>query len=95
MILYRPRTCSLLLSLVLVLSACGEGSGDKGSVPYETLSEYGFFRAPIAEFQPVDGVIPYEVVIPSWADHTGKTRFMMLPPGEHVSVAGDEEWTFP
>ncbi len=89
------KTYSLVGCLVLGSLGCGAEPEDSGTVPYRTLSEYGFFRAPMAEFDPVDGVLPYEVTIPSWADHTGKGRFIVLPPGQRISVTGDEGWNFP
>ena len=63
--------------------------------PHEKLSAYGFFREPLVNLQPEDGVIPYQVAAPLWADHAGKARFIVLPAGQTIAVHGDEEWLFP
>jgi uncharacterized repeat protein (TIGR03806 family) len=58
--------------------------------PYQTLSAYGFFEGRLADMQPADGVLPYQVAAPLWADHAGKARFIVLPPGAALEVDGDD-----
>ncbi|EYF05432.1 SO2930 family diheme c-type cytochrome [Chondromyces apiculatus] len=64
-------------------------------IPYETLSEYGFFEGPLADLRPVAGVVPYEVTSPLWADHAGKGRFIVLPEGAQIDLGEVEDWQFP
>src|SRR5262245_41969168 len=80
-------------STVLVLGlACGEEPQgappvprpeiDLADVPYETLSEYGFFVGELVDEAPATGVLPYMVAAPLFADGAGKGRFLFLPEGE-------------
>ncbi|WP_437682523.1 SO2930 family diheme c-type cytochrome [Sorangium sp. So ce131] len=64
-------------------------------MPYETLSEYGFFEGELSALKPAAGVVPYEVAAPLWADHAGKGRFIVLPEGEKIAVGEGEDWQFP
>ncbi|HSN98171.1 MAG TPA: SO2930 family diheme c-type cytochrome [Candidatus Nanopelagicales bacterium] len=64
-------------------------------MPYETLSEYGFFEGPLVEQRPAAGVVPYEVASPLWADHAGKGRFLVLPEGGRARLGPLEEWELP
>ncbi|KYG04644.1 hypothetical protein BE21_45645 [Sorangium cellulosum] len=65
------------------------------SMPYDTLSEYGFFEGALSALKPVEGVIPYEVAAPLWADHAGKGRFLVLPAGGRIAASEVEDWEFP
>ncbi|AKT41421.1 SO2930 family diheme c-type cytochrome [Chondromyces crocatus] len=66
-----------------------------GEIPYDTLSEYGFFEGNMAELQPRAGVVPYDVLSPLWADHAEKGRFIVLPEGERIELREVEDWEFP
>ena len=88
-----PWICSALL-----LAACdddGGTGGARGEIPYDTLSEYGFFEGALADLKPVAGVVPFQVASPLWADHAGKARYFVLPEGTKVAFDGDEPWVFP
>jgi uncharacterized repeat protein (TIGR03806 family) len=92
-----------VLGLMLCLSMFGcsdESEGGLGfkspaNFPYRTLSEYGFFQGTLSELSPVDGVVPYQVISPLWADHAGKSRYIVLPEGERIEPVGPEDWTYP
>ena len=71
------------------------GFREVASFPFQTLSAYGFFRGDMSELQPVQGVVPYQVTSPLWADHAGKARFVVLPEGAQVKPGDAEEWEFP
>ena len=78
------------------LFACADtDSAPEAELPYETLSEYGFFEGPLAEFTPAEGVISYVPASPLWADHARKGRYIVLPGGAQVVPTGDEDWEFP
>ena len=50
---------------------------DLDALPYEYLSEYGFFVGEdLSALEPAAGVHPYTVVSPLFSDFAGKARFM-------------------
>jgi uncharacterized repeat protein (TIGR03806 family) len=94
------------LALAWGLVGCGgqeESQGEpasagpvlEGDIPFERLSEYGFFEGALAEQRPARGVIPYRVAAPLWADHAEKGRFFVLPEGAQVQATENEGWTWP
>ncbi|RMG93918.1 MAG: hypothetical protein D6705_17445 [Deltaproteobacteria bacterium] len=85
------------LCAVLWVAACSQGAGDgkPGDIPYERLSDYGFFVGDLRDLEPAAGVVPYRVVSPLWADHAGKARFVVLPEGEKATFDPGETWSFP
>lgn len=65
------------------------------TIPYGTLSEYGFFEGPLSKMRPRAGVVPYDVASPLWADHAGKGRFIVLPKESSIAFGELEGWQFP
>ncbi|MBS1568614.1 MAG: hypothetical protein JST45_04150 [Bacteroidetes bacterium] len=59
------------------------------SVPYAKLSQYHFFAAPMANLQPVAGVLPYEPITPAFGDYASKVRFVWMPPGSKAHYVSD------
>ncbi|HZF17156.1 MAG TPA: PQQ-dependent sugar dehydrogenase [Steroidobacteraceae bacterium] len=45
--------------------------------------------------QPASGLIPYTVNAPFWSDGAVKDRWIALPNGQNMAVAGDGDWTPP
>lgn len=68
---------------------------DLDRIPYETLSEYGYFMGDLAAEQPAPGVIGYQVAAPLWADHADKGRFIVLPEGAQLDTSNADEWDLP
>lgn len=62
---------------------------DLDSIPFPTLSEYGFFEGPLADLQPVAGVLPYQPITPEFGDYAEKVRFVWMPPGSKASYVSD------
>lgn len=62
---------------------------------FETLSEYCFFVGPLVDQAPREGVVPYEINAPLYADAAGKKRFIVLPEGEKIAYSPEDPWTFP
>jgi uncharacterized repeat protein (TIGR03806 family) len=106
----RPTGPGLGLGLLLACSAvlaCEEQPSepppppaprpvvDLAEVPYETLSEYGFFVGELADEAPAPGVLPYQVAAPLWADGAGKGRFLFLPEGRTLTLTERDEWELP
>jgi len=89
------RSTPLVLAL---LAGCASDDGedvDKGDPPYEKLSDYGFFEGPLVDMAPADGVVPYTVAAPLWADFAHKGRYMVLPEGGTIDYTDQDEWGFP
>jgi uncharacterized repeat protein (TIGR03806 family) len=61
---------------------------DLNEVPYNTLSEYGFYRGKIHDLQPVDEVIPYEPISSLFTDEAKKSRFVWMPAGRKARYNG-------
>ncbi|TWU18384.1 Quinoprotein glucose dehydrogenase B precursor [Allorhodopirellula heiligendammensis] len=58
------------------------------------LSDTGLFDS-VADHRVARGVIPYEVNVPFWSDHSLKDRYMALPEPASVTYDSEEEWGFP
>lgn len=106
--MHRRIAPKLLLTAALALaplSGCGgdEGGASTGtepkpepaSIPYDTLSQYGFFPGDLASLAPAPGVVPYAVVSPLWSDGAGKSRFLVLPEGKKATFGQEELWELP
>ena len=59
------------------------------------LSDYGFFKEPMAEQIPVDNIFPYRISTELFKDYAFKSRFIVLPEGEKISYISSEEFDFP
>ncbi|MBZ0207021.1 MAG: hypothetical protein K8H89_11900 [Flavobacteriales bacterium] len=62
---------------------------DLDSVPYSTLSHYNFFSGNMANMQPVQGVLPYELTTSLFTDYVHKGRFAWMPAGSKASYVSD------
>ena len=45
----------------------------------EKLSDYGFFKLPLANLEPTDQVVLYDLNTPLFSDYAFKKRFIYLP----------------
>jgi uncharacterized repeat protein (TIGR03806 family) len=45
--------------------------------------------------QPSAGLVPYDVAAPFWSDGATKERWLAIPNGTSIAVAGDGDFTFP
>ncbi len=96
-----PRTALLLL--VALAAGCGGESNNQNqtppapapTIPYDTLSEYGLFQGKLADIDPAEGVVPYDVASPLWSDGAHKQRFITLPEGKKITFGTEEIWSFP
>ncbi len=59
------------------------------------LSDYGFFREPMAEQIPVDKIFPYRISTELFKDYAFKSRFIVLPEEKKISYISSEEFNFP
>ncbi|MCC7542220.1 MAG: hypothetical protein IT379_38735, partial [Deltaproteobacteria bacterium] len=83
-----------VLSSLALLAACGDDDGAAPTGPPERLSQWNLFSDPARQV-PADGVIPYSVIAPLFADFAGKWRFVRLPEGGRITYTPDYVWLFP
>mgnify|MGYP000359392725 CR=1 FL=1 len=68
---------------------------DTDAYPFETLSDYNFFRGPLRDQVPNEGVIGFTVASPLWADAAQKGRFFVIPEGTAIGFTEQGAWEFP
>lgn len=65
------------------------------AAPKNLLSEYGFFKGPLAELQAAEHVFPYEVNAPLFSDYAEKARFIALPVGQKMTYHPEQSFELP
>lgn len=68
---------------------------DLKSVPYPSLSDYGFFKGELNELEPKVGVMPFDLATPLFSDYAHKKRFVVVPDGQKVEYNSKESFDFP
>jgi uncharacterized repeat protein (TIGR03806 family) len=63
-------------------------------MPFKKLSDYGFFKGKIREFNPGKGVVLYEPASSLFTDYAFKARFIWMPDGASATIQDDAEGTF-
>jgi uncharacterized repeat protein (TIGR03806 family) len=61
----------------------------------QKLSEYNLFNGPLADLQPVEGVVPYDLNTPLFTDYAFKSRFVKLPTGLPAIYHDSSVFSFP
>ncbi|WP_299883300.1 hypothetical protein [uncultured Lacinutrix sp.] len=59
------------------------------NVPYQTLSEYNFFKEELKDLEPVFGVLPYELNSSLFSDYAKKKRFVWMPENVKATYVSD------
>ena len=96
--LIRTIALSALPAAVGLLSiGCGP---DNNSIvipetPYEKLSEYQFFKGDLANLEPNERVLPYDLNSPLFTDYAHKARFVWMPEGAGAIYKSDQVLDFP
>lgn len=89
----------LIFTLALLLSSCSEKNYvvtvDTENFPFDQLSEYQFFKGEMAEFEPNEGVLPYDLNSPLFTDYADKSRFVWMPEGTSATYDEKEVFNFP
>lgn len=62
-------------------------------MPFSKLSDYGFFKGKIREFNPGKGVVLYEPASSLFTDYAFKTRYIWMPDGASATIQDDSEGT--
>jgi uncharacterized repeat protein (TIGR03806 family) len=68
---------------------------DLASIGKLKLSEYGFFKEPLKELSPAEGVIPYSLNSALFSDYAYKKRFVKIPSTAKVKYNPDDVFEFP
>ncbi len=82
-----------LVLLTLLISFTFAGNPLKYAKP--KLSDYGFFEGHMANHQPANGVIPYDVSAQLFSDYALKSRFIVVPNGKQLIYQKDGTFDFP
>lgn len=87
----------LLFSFSLLINNCqlGNPSISIPTAPYEKLSQYHFFKGNLADLQPNERVIPYDLNSPLFTNYAHKSRFVWLPEGTSANYTNGEILDFP
>ncbi|WNJ16691.1 SO2930 family diheme c-type cytochrome [Pontibacter sp. G13] len=86
----------MALSAVLILIVgFAEKPQDLPEGVHMKLSDYGFFQGEMAQLDPVNGVVPYDLNTPLFSDYAWKQRFVKLPEGASVDFNDHEVLDFP
>ncbi|MFT5890483.1 MAG: putative repeat protein (TIGR03806 family) [Dokdonia sp.] len=64
---------------------------DLTTVPFDTLSEYGFFDGNIADLVPNNGVLEYSLINKLFSDYSVKKRFIWMPEGVTATYDADDK----
>lgn len=97
----------LLCAVISMLLACQSKQQEVVVLPEETtvtdlsnlgkakLSEYNFFKEPLKNLTPAEGVVPYTINAPLFSDYAFKKRFVKIPTGKKVKYNPDDVLDFP
>ena len=96
-----------LLAVVLVIASCGqrkdqenvavEGAveADLSGIGRPTLSSYHFFKGPLKNLEPGQGVVPYTINAALFSDYAFKKRFIKIPKSSRIAYHASEVFDFP
>lgn len=59
------------------------------------LSDYGFFKEPMKDQVPIDGILPFTVAAPLFSDYAEKLRFIQVPEQSIITRRADNTFNFP
>jgi len=87
-----PRTPALGLATRASINGCGFAV----AAPPSALSQTGCFSLVTANKPaPHAGLVPYDIVSPLWSDGALKRRWIGLPDGASMTLAGNGSWSAP
>lgn len=83
---------------MLFLSQCAKEvprSVNVPNEPFDKLSDYQFFKGALADLQPNERVLPYDLNSPLFSDYAHKARFVWMPEGTSANYKEDHVLDFP
>ena len=88
------------IAIVIYISSCtpsgtGKVSLDIAAKPFETLSQYNFFKGTLKNLTPNERIQPYDLISPLFSDYAHKARFIYLPDGKTVDYVEDKVLQLP
>ena len=63
--------------------------------PYDRLSDYNFYVGEMADLEPNDRVVPYDLNSPLFSDYAHKARFVWMPEGTSANYTTEHALDFP
>lgn len=78
-----------------VVKTIKTASSSLATLGLEKLSEYNFFTGDLADLQPAEGVLPYDLNTPLFSDYAHKARFVKLPDGTAAVYNDKDVFDFP
>lgn len=64
---------------------------DFSQIPFQNLSDYGFFKGKLKSLDPDNGVLLYEPASSLFTDYAHKSRFIWMPEGNAARIKDDVE----
>ena len=85
-----------LLFLLPFLWSCTKAPDkiDFGKLPYENLSDYGFFTGELKELTPAERLLEFTPTSPLFTDYAHKKRYVWMPEGSHATLPEDPDAPF-
>lgn len=62
---------------------------------YTNLSDWNFFKKPISNLEPIDGILPYDLNTPLFSDYAQKDRFVKFPSQKAAIYSKNDVMSFP
>ncbi len=91
----KTLVLSLLILFILLNLSMNLKTTLNARVYKQRLSDYGFFKGPINDQEPADGVLSYELNSPLFSDYAHKLRFIKIPNGTSFDYNPDSVFQFP
>ncbi len=88
----------VILLLATICTSCIERNSSGVNVaqtPHKLLSQYQFFTGNIADLNPSQGVVPYDLSSPLFSDYAHKLRFVWMPEGSSARYTEEHVLDFP
>lgn len=89
---------AISIYLISILNGCGGLQGIQlppENEPFQKLSEYQLFEGNVAELNPKEGVLPYDLNSPLFTDYAFKSRFVWMPHGKLATYNDKEVFDLP
>ena len=82
-----------IVCVIIISSVCAGNGIMEYAKP--NLSDYGFFKIPMKNQEPVAGILPFGIATELFSDYAEKLRFIQVPVNMKISVQADNTLLFP